>query len=48
MKEIVVKGVVNTELSPEEWLDKFLGWLESRKESFGGGIHEYKEGKSDV
>ncbi len=37
--EISIEGIVSTE--SDDWISDYLKWLESRGESFGGGIKEY-------
>lgn len=41
--EIQLDGCVTTCRSTDEWTDDFLKWLESRGETFGGGINEYSD-----
>jgi len=46
-KEIRISGIVNSTETPEEWVDDFLAWLESRGEFMGGGVQEHNEKKEE-
>ncbi|KLU62967.1 HTH-type transcriptional regulator SinR [Peptococcaceae bacterium CEB3] len=37
---IEINGCVETDLSHDQWLDKFIDWLESRGEYFNGGTKD--------
>lgn len=41
MKEIVISGVVNSPKEADYWMSDFIDWIESRKETFGGGAHNF-------
>jgi len=46
-KYLEIGGLVETDLSPEEWTDAFIEWIESRGEYFGGSIGHSKESEVD-
>ncbi|KLU59941.1 hypothetical protein CEB3_c40750 [Peptococcaceae bacterium CEB3] len=37
---IEINGCVETDLSHDQWLDEFIGWIESRGEYFGGEVEQ--------
>jgi len=40
-----IMGCLETGLPAEEWLDEFIGWIESRGEVFAGHLQERNEKK---
>ena len=46
-KYLEIDGLVETDLSPEEWTDAFIEWIEGRDEYFGGSIGHLKESEVD-
>ncbi len=48
--EIVIDGVVDTRENPinaDDFLDKFIEWIEENHWYFGGTVREYNENKED-
>jgi len=41
--EMKISGVVTTKKGHLEWMDEFIDWIESRGESFGGGVSEIED-----
>lgn len=42
-RTIHVDGVIETDLSADEWCPLFIIWLESRGEVFGGGLRDTQD-----
>lgn len=40
---IALDGTIETELEHDTWLEAFIDWLESRKETYGGMSEETDE-----
>jgi hypothetical protein len=44
MSDIHIDGIVETDISHDEWLDQFIKWIEENGWTFGGITEEQEDG----